>query len=340
MSWSQFENSVVGKMESNGLKSPEEFAKFFAKKYDECIKSGQDLVTKNKINKGNVQLMEELIKLTLIAAGASASTSVYDSYFNSFGNAVIAYWTGGVLHPAVLPLTPAVGSNYNIAVTSINVSSPGVWPAVKIPPMKSARKFVKQFISLAKIHLASVSGICQTSSAFTIYNTILPGFLTWTGYKVPDMDAVTSPIALFSNMLLGGKKVTNEGELSHKGQAGWQSGNAIDIVTDVGTRCYSPIEGVVVNTVDYGPTVIERNGKRLFGYGVRIRAIDGREVYMAHMQNKPAYIMLGTPIAKGAFVGEVMPYPFDSTFNHLHIGFIDGTSFKDYMIEDGKGSFL
>ena len=84
MSWSQFENAVVGKMESNGLKSPEEFAKFFAKKYDECIKSGQDLVTKNKINKGNVQLMEELIKLTLIAAGASASTSVYDSYFNSF----------------------------------------------------------------------------------------------------------------------------------------------------------------------------------------------------------------------------------------------------------------
>ena len=58
MSWAQFETEVVQKMEANGLQNPDAFAKFFTKKYDECVKSGVDLITKNSVYKGNTDMME------------------------------------------------------------------------------------------------------------------------------------------------------------------------------------------------------------------------------------------------------------------------------------------
>jgi hypothetical protein len=42
MSWKQFEKEVVEKLETEGFKNPDDFAKFFTNKYDECVKRGHN----------------------------------------------------------------------------------------------------------------------------------------------------------------------------------------------------------------------------------------------------------------------------------------------------------
>jgi hypothetical protein len=342
MSWAQFENDVVNKMEANGLKSPEEFAKFFAKKYDECIKSGVDLVTKNKIQKSGVALMEELIKLTLISAGAATTTGVYDTYFNSFGNSVIAYWTGATLETTLTPLQPAYGSNYNIGVTTNTVTFPGTWPQAAVPPMKNPKIFVKTFITFAKIHLSTISGFCQTTSAFTIYNIILSGYLVWQGYKVPNGILLLSSQS--SNMLFGGKYVDSFDEGSHSSELNvrnplWQNYLGYDLFGDPGTPVYSPIEGVVSGFVDKGIHVIHTNGARVYGMSFTITSPFGAQMFMAHLKTPPSYLKNGFIIQKGQLVGEICEFQDEPKSAHLHISFNKPAKIQDFIKADHKGTF-
>ena len=338
MSWAQFEREVVEKMESQGLKDAAAFAKFFSTKYDQCVKRGVDVVTKNNISKGNINVMQSTLESVLTVAAAYKMNNIFDLYFNLIGASVVSYWAGATLNKAKIPLLPAVGSTSNMGVKQNYITFPGSWPQVQQPPMKDARAFVNSFIMYAKIHLTTITGICETSSIYPPAGTLMDGFVPWMGYKIPD--GIKIDIPKFSTMLFNGAKVNYTGTgTGHKGQEGWQSGNAADIVAPVGTPCYTPIGGIVEKVNDYGPTVIERDGKRLFGAGVTIRGENGKKVYMAHMKNLGKTIIIGTPILQGTFVGEVMLFPTDPTFNHLHIGFITGTTFEDYMEVDGKGTF-
>jgi len=63
MSWKQFEKEVAEQMEI-GFKSPDDFARFFTDKYDECVKRGVDFITLNAVSKGNKDLMYSMLQIT------------------------------------------------------------------------------------------------------------------------------------------------------------------------------------------------------------------------------------------------------------------------------------
>ena len=80
MSWSQFKDEVGSRMKEANWKSSDEWAKFFTKKYDECIKRGMDLSGKNPILKGNTDLMEQY----LIRAGQLALAATTPAFYTNY----------------------------------------------------------------------------------------------------------------------------------------------------------------------------------------------------------------------------------------------------------------
>ena len=94
MSWKQFEKEVVEKLETEGFKNPDDFAKFFTNKYDECVKRGVDLVTFNPVLNGNKDFMYAMIQLANLVSIAALTPALYDLYFNMLGDAVVGYWLG------------------------------------------------------------------------------------------------------------------------------------------------------------------------------------------------------------------------------------------------------
>ena len=94
MSWSQFKDEVGSRMKEANWKTSDEWAKFFTKKYDECIKRGTDLSGKNPVLKGNTELMEQ----TLINAGnialAAKSPAFYGTYLNLLTDSIVSLNAG------------------------------------------------------------------------------------------------------------------------------------------------------------------------------------------------------------------------------------------------------
>lgn len=184
MSWSQFKDEVGSRMKEANWKSSDEWAKFFTKKYDECIKRGMDLSGKNPVLKGNTDLMEQY----LISAGqlalAASTTAFYSNYLGLIGQGVIGYWTGATLQKFSTPLIPAPGTIVNIQVTANDCTNPGKFVGTPTTPIKDVDTFLNSFISAATIHLTTVSGTTQLISQYIPPLPIGPAITTWTGYKV------------------------------------------------------------------------------------------------------------------------------------------------------------
>ena len=184
MSWKQFENEVAEQMEI-GFKSPDDFARFFTDKYDECVKRGVDFITLNPVSKGNKDLMYSMLQITNLTSAAALTPALYDLYFNMLGDAVVGYWSGATLQKIVIPLIPSVGTLANIGVRENIVINPGQWPKAKVRPMKNVRVFLKTFTSFARIHLITIKGICTTVSLYPPLPGIVgDGIIQWSGYKV------------------------------------------------------------------------------------------------------------------------------------------------------------
>lgn len=196
MSWSQFKDEVGSRMKEANWKSSDEWATFFTKKYDECIKRGKDLSGKNPVLKGNTQLMEQ----TLINAGkialAAKTPAFYGSYMNLIGQAVIAYWSTATLQKVSTPLVPAPGCILNLQVTKNQCTNPGKFVGTPTPPIKDVDQFLNAFISAATIHLTTVSGTTDLISQYIPPLPIGPAITTWTGYKVdpPNRRRVAVPV--------------------------------------------------------------------------------------------------------------------------------------------------
>jgi hypothetical protein len=137
-----------------------------------------------------------------------------------------------------------------------------------------------------------------------------------------------------SNSLLGGKTIKIPRDGAHAGQSGWQSFNAWDIKADIGDPVYSVADGTVITMNDYGPNVIKRNGKKLFGAGFTVKG-DGTQpdVYYTHLKN--VQVQKGQKIKKGQLLGFVMDFP-GSSYDHLHIAVEPGSHIKNLIEPDGK----
>jgi hypothetical protein len=184
MSWSQFKDEVGSRMKEANWKTSDEWAKFFTKKYDECIKRGTDLSGKNPVLKGNTELMEQ----TLINAGnialAAKAPAFYGTYLNLLGQAVIGYWSTATLQKMSTPLIPAPGTILNLQVTNNYCTNPGKFVGTPTPPTKEVDSFLSAFISAATIHLTTISGTTELISQYIPPLPIGPAITTWTGYKI------------------------------------------------------------------------------------------------------------------------------------------------------------
>ena len=184
MSWKQFEKEVGEQMEI-GFKSPDDFARFFTDKYDECVKRGVDFITLNPVSKGNKDLMYSMIQIANLTSAAALTPALYDLYFNMLGDAVVGYWSGATSQKIFIPLIPATGTFVNIGVKENIVTFPGKWPKAKVRPMKNVRVFLKTFTSFARMHLITIKGLCTTVSLYPPLPGIVgDGVIQWTGYKV------------------------------------------------------------------------------------------------------------------------------------------------------------
>lgn len=119
---------------------------------------------------------------------------------------------------------------------------------------------------------------------------------------------------------------------SHRGQSGWQSGNAWDIGAPVGTPVYAVNSGTLVSWKDYGPKIISTNGKRLFGCGFTVKSDNSLpSVYYTHL--KDSTVRKGSKVNVGDLLGYVMDFP-GSPFDHLHIGISSG-DISQFITKDG-----
>jgi murein DD-endopeptidase MepM/ murein hydrolase activator NlpD len=93
-------------------------------------------------------------------------------------------------------------------------------------------------------------------------------------------------VATSSTSIFGGAAVRIPADGAHKGQSGWQSNNAWDIKADIGDPVYAVAPGRVITFKDYGPSVIKRDGKKLFGAGFTVKSDDGfPSVYYTHLKD-------------------------------------------------------
>jgi murein DD-endopeptidase MepM/ murein hydrolase activator NlpD len=136
-----------------------------------------------------------------------------------------------------------------------------------------------------------------------------------------------------SDKIMGdnGIKIPRDG--AHAGQSGWQSNNAWDIKADIGDPVYAVAPGRVITFKDYGPSVIKRDGKKLFGAGFTVKSDDGfPSVYYTHL--KDPKVSKGDKIECGQLLGFVMDFP-GSSYDHLHIGVESGHNIRELINDDG-----
>ena len=192
MSWGIFKQEMLAKMQNPNWNDVSDFADFFTKKYDECMKRGFDNVTNNTVIKGNTDLMRSTLILALETGNQAKTEAFYNQSIGLMGKAAVSYWVGAELGK-IPPVLPAPGTILNLSVVSNTCTNPGVWPETPLPvlPSTSPNPYLDAFIILATIHLQTISGFCNTISQYPPIAPPGPAILPWTGFKVDTIKTQT-----------------------------------------------------------------------------------------------------------------------------------------------------
>jgi murein DD-endopeptidase MepM/ murein hydrolase activator NlpD len=146
--------------------------------------------------------------------------------------------------------------------------------------------------------------------------------------------SMLNEVAASSTSLFGGASVVVPADGSHAGQSGWQSNNAWDIKSDIGTPVYAIAAGTVLTFTDYGPTPVHKNGKTLFGAGFTVDSDNNLpDVYYTHLGD--VTVRPGTKIECGQLLGYVLDFP-GSDYDHVHIGVETGHNIREFLNADGS----
>jgi hypothetical protein len=181
MAWGVFKSTLLASMQANAFGNDiSGFARTFTTSYDFAIKSGFDVLNKVPLAKGNTELMQSTLELLMVQTQLSQSITLLDV----IGPAIIGYWTGAQLSLFPPPLIPAIGSIQNITTISAPVLSPGIWTPLPILPNNNSSIFLDLFITSAKIHLTTVSGLFSTISQYPPPAPPAPAIVSWVGYVV------------------------------------------------------------------------------------------------------------------------------------------------------------
>lgn len=181
MSWNTFKSTLLPTMQSNVYgNNIAGFSKLFTTSYDIVIKTGFDSLNKVPLAKGNTILMESTLTSLLLQTQLSTTLTFLDVV----GPAIIGYWVGAELSHFPPPMIPAIGTIKNISTLSAIVLSPGVWTPLPVVPNNNSSIFLDAFISSAKIHLTTVSGIFSVIGQYPPPAPAAPAILPWSGYNV------------------------------------------------------------------------------------------------------------------------------------------------------------
>lgn len=167
----------------SSVNSSDDFAEKLSTEYDNLVKRGGDTINKVAVEKGNKDLMNTLIKITL---EKNLSNSGQSSIISDLGDAFKAYWSGATMNRFPIPITPATGAIQNIQTTSGTVTNTGKWTPENsnTPPSNTTDLFLNQLISYIQIHLTTVAGIFQTVSLYPPSGTPSAGVVQWQGYTI------------------------------------------------------------------------------------------------------------------------------------------------------------
>jgi len=186
MSFKIFKQNMLAYMQNQrGVDSTQSFAKRLTTEYDLLIRRGFQIVNQVPIQKGNKELMEQLVQLALIK-GLQQRSGLHD-VINDIGKGIVGYWTGATLSNLPPPIIPAVGAVQNISTTSALVTNPGDFPDLGPSiPTDNSEVFINQLINAIKIHLLSIEGIYNTISLYpgAPPPPPAPGFLDWRGFQI------------------------------------------------------------------------------------------------------------------------------------------------------------
>jgi hypothetical protein len=183
MSWGTFKSTLLPALESKSFgNNMSAFSKTLTTAYDMAIRMGGDTVNRIPLMSGNTSVMESTLTSFLLQTQLSTTIGLLDVV----GPAIISYWTGAQMMPFPPPILPAIGAISNITTTNGIVLSPGVWTPIPVPPSPSSEPFINSFITSAKIHLTTVSGMYSVIAQYPPPAPPAPGVVMWSGYFVSD----------------------------------------------------------------------------------------------------------------------------------------------------------
>lgn len=208
MSWARFRNSMLERMNSYPYGDNNGFAEALADEYDKCMKSGSDIVNKNRLKSGNKSAFQSIIEAQQAEGVASTTDAFYSVLFPKMGNAVKAYWAGAKLmetNPPIVVTPPAIKNLYIIPEGNI-VTNPGQFGNTSVAPITDAISFINSFIFLCKAHLTTVGGICNTMASYPPPTPPAPSVVQWLGFNVSDQDDGDNDEETISETELAGAK--------------------------------------------------------------------------------------------------------------------------------------
>jgi hypothetical protein len=184
--WNGFRQTLKLQMESlvygNDVNG---FAKAFTQAYDTAIKQGGDTINQIPLLVGNTAAMETILTASLLEIQFSKNKTLLDVV----GRSVIAYWSGQSLLQGPPPIIPAIGALSNITNVQSVVLNAGTitdWKVIPVIPSNSSDQFLNSFVTSAKIHLQSISGIFIVTAQYPPPAPPAPGVVNWSGYTVLD----------------------------------------------------------------------------------------------------------------------------------------------------------
>jgi len=184
--WTGFRQTLKLQMESlvygNDING---FARAFTLAYDTAIKQGGDTINQIPLLVGNTAAMESVLTASLLEIQFSKNLTLLDV----IGRSVIVYWAGQSLLQGIPPIIPAVGATVNITNVQSVVLNPGTsadWTVLPVLPSNASDQFLNSFITSAKIHLQTISGIFIVTASYPPFGQPAPGVVNWSGYTVLD----------------------------------------------------------------------------------------------------------------------------------------------------------
>ena len=112
MSWGVFRSNMLRYMKNpTGVSSPQAYAKKITFEYDMCMRRGIQGINLCSVQKGNTQVMESLIAVTLVQCFAIQKGPIpppLSPLIKNLGSAFKAYWAGATMNPFPIPPIPAL----------------------------------------------------------------------------------------------------------------------------------------------------------------------------------------------------------------------------------------